>query len=236
MAKLFIVGTPIGNFNDITLRALETLKNVDVIACEDTRVTTKLLIHFNIKNKKLISYHNFNEKSSSKGIIDIIKKGMDVALVSDAGMPTIADPGFEIIKEAKLNNIEFDIIPGVSALTTSIAASSLGNEFTFLAFGKNKKSQLESQIKSLTSGLYVFFSAPHKIISLLEIIETNQPNHEIFIARELTKIHQSFYNGKAFDLINEIKSNLKGEFTLVLKINEIKNKKINKYENLKNKK
>ena len=140
--KLFIVGTPIGNFDDITFRALDILKKVDVIACEDTRVTLKLLNHFDIKNKKLISYHNFNEKNSAKGSIDLIlNKNLSVALVSDAGMPTISDPGFNLIEEARKQKINFVVIPGVSATTTAICASNLGSEFTFLGFGKAKKKQ-----------------------------------------------------------------------------------------------
>lgn len=232
MKKLFIVGTPIGNFKDITLRAIETLKEVDVIACEDTRVTKKLLDHFEIKNKKLISYHNFNEKKSANGIISLIQNdNKSIALVSDAGMPTIADPGFNLIEEAKLNNIEFEIIPGISALTTTIVASSMGPEFTFLGFGKQTKEQMKNQIKNLQEGVYIYFIAPHKIINLLEAIKEFHPdNHKIFIGRELTKIHETFYEGIVDEIIEEVNSKLKGEFTLVLKIKKTKKEKVNKYK------
>lgn len=231
MKKLFIVGTPIGNVNDITLRAIQVLKDVDVIACEDTRVTKKLLDFLNIKNKKLISYHNFNEKNSSNGIISlIIKENKNVALVSDAGMPTIADPGFILIQEAKKNNIEFDIIPGVSALTTIVAASTMGTDFTFLGFGKQSKEQMKNQIKNLTTGVYVFFVAPHKLINLLDAINEYHFNkHKIFIGRELTKIHQSFYEGTSEEVKDKIKNELKGEISLVLKIEKQKIEKVNKY-------
>lgn len=228
--KLYVVGTPIGNFNDITLRALEVLKDVDIIACEDTRVTQKLLHHFDIKNKRLIAYHNFNEKQSTKGIIDLINKGNSIALVSDAGMPMIADPGFNLVSESITSNINYEIIPGVSALTTAISAAALGTEFTFLGFGKQKKEQLVNQIKSLTEGTYVFFVAPHKIEFLLETIDKHCPDHDIFVGREMTKIYQSFYYGDAKSVLEQIKDNLKGEMTLVLKIEKQKKEKINKYK------
>ncbi len=232
MKKLFIVGTPIGNFNDITLRALDVIKNVDIIACEDTRVTTKLLNHFEIKNKKLISYHNFNEKQASQKIINLMKeKNISVALVSDAGMPTIADPGFNLIESIKKENIDIEIIPGVSALTTAMSISGLGPEFTFLGFSKTKKEQENKHLQDLKPGTYVFFVAPHKIENLLNMINNNCKDHKIFIGREMTKIHESFYSGNALELKEILVKNsqLKGEFTLVLRINKQKKEKINKY-------
>lgn len=229
--KFFVVGTPIGNFQDITLRALDTLKKVDIIACEDTRVTLKLLNYHNIKNKKLISYHNFNEKITTKKIIDLIKnKNLLIALVSDAGMPTISDPGFEIIKELIKENIEFEIIPGVSSVTTAFAASNLSNEFTFLGFGKNKKNQMKNLVANLKEGTYIFFSTSQKIEYLLDLInEYHCNNHQIFIAREMTKKHETLYRGKCLEVKEQIKKNLFGEFTIVLKIEKIKKQKINKY-------
>ncbi len=216
--KLFIVGTPIGNFEDITLRAIRILKEVDVIACEDTRVTQKLLHHFDIRNKKLIAYHNFNERNSARGIIELINnQNKSIALVSDAGMPTISDPGFNLIEEAYKNNIEFEIIPGVSAITTIMTASNLGPDFTFLGFGKPKKGQLTNQIKSLNPGTYIFFVSPHKIESFLEIINETCNEHILFVGREMTKLHQSFYRGNANEIRNQIKDKIKGEFSVVLK-------------------
>ena len=172
MTKFFIVGTPIGNFDDITLRAIETLKKVDIIACEDTRVTKNLLTHFSIYDKKLISYHKYNETISSQKIIDILlNENKSVALVSDAGMPTISDPGFVLVESIKKHNISFEVIPGVSAITTIMAISGFGPDFTFLGFGKMKKSQLENQIKNLTEGTYLFFCAPNKMEFLISTIE-----------------------------------------------------------------
>lgn len=229
--KLYIVGTPIGNLNDITLRAIDTLKQVDYIGCEDKRNSIKLLNHFNIDNKKLIAYHNFNEESCANKLIHLIKDGFDVAIISDAGMPTISDPGYVIIEKAKKENIFFDIIPGVSALTTAISLSGLGPEFTFLGFGKQTKSQSINQLKKLNSGTYIFFIAPHKLEFLLNTINEVFPNnHKIFLAKELTKVHQTFYFGDSLEIKNQIQS-FKGEYTLVLKVFEIKKNKENKYRN-----
>lgn len=227
--KLFVVGTPIGNLQDITLRAIETLKMVDVIACEDTRVSIKLLNHLNIKDKKIITYHNFNEKQSSAGVFKLITEGKNVALISDAGMPTIADPGFHVILEAKTKNIDIEVIPGVSALTTAMSLSSMGPEFTFLAFGKPKKGQLESQIKDLVPGTYVFFVAPHKLEVMLDIINNFHPqNHLVFLAKELTKKFEQHFYGSVKEIKEQLNS-YKGEFTLVLKLEKAKKEKINKY-------
>lgn len=222
-SKLYIVGTPIGNLKDITLRALDVLDNVDYIACEDTRVSIKLLNYFNIKNKKLISYHNFNELTSSNKIINLLESGNDIALISDAGMPSIADPGYVIIDKIKKSNFEWEIIPGVSALTTIMSVSSMDNEFTFLGFGKQKKNQLTNQLKSLMPGTYVFFVAPHKLEFLLKTInDVLFDNNKIFLGKELTKIHQSFYSGNAQEILKQINGNYKGEFSLVLKVKKKK--------------
>lgn len=229
--KLFIVGTPIGNLKDITLRAIETLNMVDYIACEDTRVTKVLLSSLNIKNKKIISYHNHNEIPSTKGILDLLENNNNVALVSDAGMPIIADPGFNLLKEVKASNLSFEVIPGVSALTTSIAMSSLGPDFTFLGFPKNKKSQMINQIKNITTGTYIFFIAPHKLLFTLEVLnEQFKGKEKIFLCKELTKKFEEYFDGTAQELINKLPENIKGEFTLIFSIEKIKREKINKYQ------
>ena len=228
--KLYVVGTPIGNLADMTYRAVETLKMVDYIACEDTRVSLKLLQHFQINHKKMISYHNFNEKTATKQIIKLLANNQNVALISDAGMPTIADPGFEIIKEVKAQNFDLEIIPGVSALTSAMALSSFGPEFSFLAFGKQTKAQLETQVQNLDQGTYVLFVAPHKLAFLLDLITKYFPdNNQVFLAKELTKMHQSFYQGSALMVKEQIQDHYKGEFTICIKINKIKTAKVNKY-------
>lgn len=232
MPKIYIVGTPIGNLKDITLRALETFKNVDVIACEDTRVTSILLNHYDIQ-KRLISYNKINEKSSAKGLIDLITKDdLKLALVSDAGMPLVNDPGFELVKQARENNIEIELIPGVNAAISAFALSGLSNTFTFLGFPKEKSGQRLEQIKNLNpEHAYVFYVAPHKFESLIQDIDNVWGEQAtLFLARELTKVHEQYYLGSANEILEQLKnSSSKGEYTLVIKINETKHVKVNKY-------
>jgi 16S rRNA (cytidine1402-2'-O)-methyltransferase len=229
--KLYIVGTPIGNLQDITLRAVETLKMVDYIACEDTRVTKVLLSSLDIKGKKIISYHNHNEIPSTKGILELLENNNNVALVSDAGMPMIADPGFNLLKEVKSGEFDFEIIPGVSAVTTSIVMSGLGPNFTFLGFPKNTKSQMTNQIKNITSGTYIFFIAPHKLLFTLETLHDHfQGKEKVFLCKELTKKFEEHFQGTAQELIDKLPETIKGEFTLVFSIEKVKKEKVNKYQ------
>ncbi|UUD36389.1 16S rRNA (cytidine(1402)-2'-O)-methyltransferase [Mycoplasmopsis citelli] len=232
MNKLYIVGTPIGNLEDITLRALRILKNSDVIACEDTRVTAKLLDHFEIKGKKLITYNNFTEKNSAKGIIELLKSGKNVSLVSDAGMPVISDPGFEVIKLCKEQQIDFEIIPGVNAAISAFIGANFSNTFTFLGFLKDKSSQRINQLASLTLGTYIFYVSPHKLqASLEDINKVFQGNEQICLVKELTKIYEKWYFGSANEVLENLLADnaLKGEFTLVLHLPKIKAVKVNKY-------
>lgn len=230
MSKLFIVGTPIGNLKDITLRALETLKAVDYIACEDTRVSQKLLHHYEIKNKKLISYNNFNEKNSAKGIISLLKKGNDVALISDAGMPVISDPGFILIKEAKEQEIAIDLIPGISALTCVFAMSSFSSTFSFKGFFPSTENKMISCLKKLDAGMFIFYISPHKLEKSLEVInDVLKDSAQIFLAKEITKINEKYYFGTAQEVLQKL-DNYKGEFTMAINIAKIKKQKINKYK------
>lgn len=216
---LYIVGTPIGNLADMTYRAVTTLKLVNYIACEDTRTSKKLLDHYQIENKTLIAYHNFNEPKSTATIIKLLQAGNDVALISDAGMPTIADPGFYLIREAKKARIKISIIPGVSALTSAMALSNLGPEFTFLAFGKNTRAQAAKQIASFAPGTYVFFIAPHKLEFLLDQLDLlHFEKHQICLAKEMTKIHEQFFYGTAAEIKQQLSGIYKGEFTICIKI------------------
>ncbi|SJZ48245.1 16S rRNA (cytidine(1402)-2'-O)-methyltransferase [Mycoplasmopsis verecunda] len=233
MAKLYIVGTPIGNLEDITLRALRVLREVNYIACEDTRVTHKLLEKYEITNKKLLTYNNFTEKSSSKGIIDLIKNGNDVALVSDAGMPVVSDPGFEVISQAKANDIEIEIIPGVNAAITAFVGSNFSNDFTFLGFIKDKSQQRINQLSTLEIGTYIFYVSPHKLLSTLQDINTVFLGKEkVCLAKELTKMHETWFFGTAEELYEQFNAldSIKGEFTMVLNIPKIKRVKVNKYK------
>ena len=229
MAKLYIVGTPIGNLKDITLRAIETLKHVDIIACEDTRVTKNLLNYFEIKNKKTIAYHDKNEKASSNGIINLIKeKNINVALVSDAGMPVINDPGYEVIRQAIMNDIEIIIVPGVSATTTTIVLSNFDTHFTFIGFLKPKKGQRQNQLKKLNSGSYVAFLSPHRLMQELEDIASVIGNDtKVFIGRELTKKFETHYRGTVLEVMAQVKNEIKGEFSIAFEVP--KKEKVNKY-------
>ncbi|UUD35397.1 16S rRNA (cytidine(1402)-2'-O)-methyltransferase [Mycoplasmopsis caviae] len=236
MPKIYIVGTPIGNLKDITLRALETLKNVDIIACEDTRTSSKLLNHYEI-NKRLISYNKINEKASANGLINLIKKdNLNIALISDAGMPLVSDPGFELIKQARLNKIDVEIVPGVNAAISAFALSGLSNTFVFMAFPKEKSGQRLEQVKSFSAEhSYVFYVAPHKLENfLIDIHNVWSDQAQIFMAREITKLHEEFIYATASELLERNKSNpFKGEITLVIKLKEHKKEKINKYAYLK---
>ncbi|RTZ68902.1 MAG: 16S rRNA (cytidine(1402)-2'-O)-methyltransferase [Tenericutes bacterium] len=227
MSKLFIVGTPIGNMKDITLRAIETLKKVDVIACEDTRVTQKLLKYYEIKDKRLIAYHDRNESSSAKGIIDLINSGKDVAVVSDAGMPVINDPGFEVIRLAIKEEIKIEIIPGVSSITTVATMSNLDSHFKFLGFLKPKQGQRINQLKTLTKGSYIYLASPHRLINELNDILNVIGDVKIYIGRELTKKFETHYRGHVSEVINKVKDEVKGEFTICFEIP--KKAKVNKY-------
>lgn len=215
--KLYLVATPIGNLEDITLRALRILKEVDVIAAEDTRHTLGLLNHFEI-SKPLISYYKQNEKTKSEVLIQKILEGKNIALVSDAGTPGISDPGEEIVKVAIENNIEIIPIPGACAFVNALIASGLSSrEFCFIGFlsaiKKDKKEKLEN-IKYETKTL-ILYEAPHKLKSTLESIYEVLGDRKIVLARELTKIHEEFIRGKISDIISQIEE-VKGEFVILI--------------------
>ena len=211
------MATPIGNLEDITLRAIRILKEVDLIAAEDTRHTLKLLNHLKI-SKPLISYYKQTEKTKSNILIDKLLKGKNIAVVSDAGTPGISDPGEEIVKEAIKNKIEIVPVPGPCALINAIIASGLDTkEFLFVGFlpvnKKEKKEKLE-EIKNLTNTL-IFYEAPHKLINTLEIIKEIIGDRKIVLARELTKIHEEFLRGNISEILKNME-NPKGEFVIII--------------------
>ncbi|MGL5357487.1 MAG: 16S rRNA (cytidine(1402)-2'-O)-methyltransferase [Metamycoplasmataceae bacterium] len=231
MSKIFIVGTPIGNLGDITYRAINTLKEVDIIACEDKRNSIKLLNYYEITSSKLISYHSFNEKNSSKGIINLVKQGKSIAVISDAGMPSISDPGFTIINDAKKENIEVTIIPGVSSVISAFVWSSLDNTFFFKGFLKHNKESIMQELSKLETGTYIYFVSTHKLLVSLETIDyVFKGEEKVFLAKEMTKMNESFFEGNAKEILSLINNeNQKGEFCLVLNIPKKKRIKINKY-------
>lgn len=215
--KLYLVATPIGNLEDITLRALRILKEVDIIAAEDTRNTLKLLNHFEI-SKPLISYHRHNEEVKVDILIKKLKDGQNIAVVSDAGTPGISDPGEVIIKEAIKNNIEVIPIPGACAAINALICSGLDTkEFAFVGFlPLNKKLRREKldEIKVETKTL-IIYEAPHKLKNTLQDIKEIVENRKIVLARELTKIHEEFIRGSIDELIEKCE-NLKGEMIILI--------------------
>ena len=228
MSKLYIIGTPIGNLKDITLRAIETLELVDVLACEDTRVTRKLLSHLDIVGKRTIAYHDKNEKASASGIIEMVKNGKNVGIVSDAGMPVINDPGYEVIRQAIESDIEIEIIPGVSATITTLVLSNFDTHFKFIGFLKPKSGQRINQLKKLEQGSYVAFVSPHRIMSELEDIKTVFGEEiKVFIGRELTKKFETHYRGTVVEVMEAIKDEIKGELSIAFEVP--KKAKENKY-------
>lgn len=215
--KIYLVATPIGNLDDITLRALKTLKEVDLIAAEDTRHTLGLLNHFEI-TKPLISYYKQNEKTKSDVIIKKILEGQNVAIVSDAGTPAISDPGEEIVKHAIENNIEIVPIPGACAFVNALIASGFSTkEFLFVGFlsaqAKEKKDKLE-EIK-YEKRTIILYEAPHKLKGTLESILEVYGNRKIVLAREITKIHEEFIRGTVLEILNRLEE-IKGEFVVLI--------------------
>ena len=225
--KLYLVATPIGNLEDITLRALKVLKEVDIIAAEDTRHTLGLLNHFEI-SKPLISYYKQNESTKSEILVEKLKAGKNIAVVSDAGTPGISDPGEQIVKIAIENNIEIIPIPGACAMINALIASGMSTrEFTFLGFlsaiKKERKDKLE-EIKYETRTL-IFYEAPHKLKATLEDMLEILGDRKIVLARELTKIHEEFIRGKISEIIENL-NEVKGEFVLIVEGNNESKKDI----------
>ena len=225
--KLYLVATPIGNLEDITLRALRILKEVDLIAAEDTRHTLGLLNHFEI-SKPLISYYKQNEKTKSEILIDKLLEGKNIAIVSDAGTPGISDPGEEIVKVAIENGIEIIPIPGACAFVNALIASGLSaKEFCFIGFlsaiKKDKKDKLE-EIKYETKTL-ILYEAPHKLKSTLESILETLGDRKIVLARELTKIHEEFIRDNVSNILERIEE-VKGEFVILIEGNSESKKDI----------
>lgn len=221
----YIVPTPIGNLADITGRAVEVLKSVDIIACEDQRVTQKLLNHFDIKTK-CISYHKFNEKERVNYFLKLLKDGKKIALVSDAGTPLICDPGAVLVEELRKNNIKITALPGANALVTFLSQISREDEqFTFVGFLPKTQAQIESIINRHKHVDMVFYDSPNRIMKTLEIIKSLRPDCKIAIGRELTKVFEEVIQDNVADVIEYFKNNvLKGEIVgLIFRESHAKN-------------
>ncbi|MBL4594813.1 MAG: 16S rRNA (cytidine(1402)-2'-O)-methyltransferase [Flavobacteriales bacterium] len=219
MMKLYIIPTPIGNLEDITLRALKILKEVDVILAEDTRQTSKLLKHYEI-NKKLVAHHQHNEHKTLERIIDSIKNGEQMALVSDAGTPAISDPGFLLVRECIKNDIEIECLPGATAFVPALVNSGLPcDKFVFEGFLPHKKGR-QTRLKLLAeeTRTIIFYESPHRLIKTLkQFAEYFGEERQVSVSREITKIHEENIRGTVLELINYYETNtLKGEIVIIV--------------------
>ena len=222
---LYIVSTPIGNLDDITLRALEVLKKTDIILCEDTRRSIKLLNHYKIK-KRLVSYHKFNEKKQLVKIIEYFNEGKILSLISDAGTPSLSDPGRLLVNFCIENNIQVIPIPGVSSITSALSVSGFKDQFLFYGFLPKKKNELEKTLSFLSQNEYtlVFFAPSKKLNFYIKNFKRFFSGRKILIAKEITKIHEAFIREK-IDKLEIFETSMKGELTIV--VSEKKTKNIN---------
>jgi 16S rRNA (cytidine1402-2'-O)-methyltransferase len=218
---LYLVATPIGNLEDITLRALRVLRAVDRIACEDTRQTQKLLNHYGITTRT-ISYHEHNEMTKAAELVVDLEGGARIALVTDAGMPGISDPGFRLISLAIRHHVPVVPIPGASAFLAALVASGLPTDsFRFSGFLPGKRGERRTLLESIRTSprTQVFYEAPHRVLEALEdIVEVLGPDRHVVIAREVTKIHEEFLRGRTSEVLATLKarSQVKGEITLLI--------------------
>lgn len=222
MGTLYVVATPIGNLNDMTLRAIDTLKEVSYILCEDTRTSLKLLDHFDIKNK-LVSYHKFNEMEKVDRIINDLKNGLDIALISDAGTPCISDPGNILVKRARQEDIKVLGVGGISALVTALSVCGVNTDkFTFYGFFPREtkdKNKLVKEIENSFVNTFVFYESPKRIVKTLEFLSLKLGNVKVSVFKELTKIHEKNYYGLINDVILRLKEDDKtslGEYTFII--------------------
>lgn len=220
--NFYVVATPIGNLEDITLRALRILKEVDYILTEDTRVSKKLLDYYKIKNK-LISFHHHSKDKKYQEILSLLKAGKNLALISDAGTPNISDPGGMLVSYIRKNleEVNIEVIPGPSALISALAISGLKvDKFTFMGFLPHKKSR-QKFLQEIANSPHpvALFESKHRIIKLLNELNLLEGNKKIMIFRELTKMYYTFYNDSAENILKKVKDNnesMKGEFTLII--------------------
>jgi 16S rRNA (cytidine1402-2'-O)-methyltransferase len=227
IGDLYVVTTPIGNMEDITLRALKTLGQVDLVAAEDTRHTGRLLAHHGIKNH-LISYHEHNEKTRTPVLIQRLLAGSSVGLVTNAGTPAVSDPGYRLVKEAIANDIRVVPIPGVSAVITAISAAGLPTDaFVFAGFPARKKSKRMEQLKALAdeNRTLIFYESPGRILSFMEEIMNVMGNRYCVLCREMTKLHEEFLRGVLSEIMDTLRKRpaVKGECTLLVKGSEDNN-------------
>ena len=219
--KIYLVATPIGNLSDISMRAIETLKNVDIIACEDTRNTIRLLNHFEIKGH-LTSYHEYNKIDKAYELCEKVKEGNNIAFVSDAGMPAISDPGYELVDIAYKEGLEVPVVPGARAVVSALAISGISSRrFAFEGFlpvDKNEKKEILTEL-SQESRTLILYEAPHRLLKTLKELFEYMGDRNIAIVREITKLHEEVLRGKLADIIADYESEkiaIRGEYVLVI--------------------
>ena len=226
--SLYIVSTPIGNLEDVTFRAIDVLKNSDIILCEDTRRSIKLLNHFKIK-KKLISYHKFNEKKKVSNIIEYINQGKILSIISDAGTPLLSDPGRLLLNQCIENKINVVPIPGASSITAAMSVSGFKDRFLFYGFLPKTENEIEKVLSSLSQNLFsqIFFIPALKINFYLKKFKKHFSGRKILIAKEITKIHENFFR-ESIDDLKIYKNPIKGELTIIISGLNIKAKALDK--------
>ena len=227
---LYIVSTPIGNLDDITLRAIEVLKKSDIILCEDTRRSIKLLSHYNIK-KKLVSYHKFNEKKQLANIIKYFNEGKILSLISDAGTPLLSDPGRLLVNKCIENSVKVTPIPGVSSITSALSVSGFSDKFLFYGFLPKTENELDKVLSHLSKIEFtqIFFIPSKKLYFYIKAFKKFYLERKIMIAKEITKIHEAFIRDQ-IDELKIFKNSMKGELTVVISEN---NTRIKKFDEVK---
>lgn len=228
--KIYLVATPIGNLSDISMRAIETLKNVDIIACEDTRNTIRLLNHFEIKGH-LTSYHEYNKIDKAYELCEKVKEGKNIAFVSDAGMPAISDPGYELVDIAYKEGVEVTVVPGASAVVSALAISGISSRrFAFEGFlpaDKNEKKEILTEL-SQESRTLILYEAPHRLLKTLKELFEYMGDRNIAIVREITKLHEEVLKGRLAEIIADYESEkvaIRGEYVLVIEGKSLLEKK-----------
>ena len=228
--KIYLVATPIGNLSDISMRAIETLKNVDIIACEDTRNTIRLLNHFEIKGH-LTSYHEYNKIDKAYELCEKVKEGKNIAFVSDAGMPAISDPGYELVDIAYKEGLEVTVVPGASAVVSALAISGISSRrFAFEGFlpaDKNEKKEILTEL-SQESRTLILYEAPHRLLKTLKELFEYMGDRNIAIVREITKLHEEVLKGRLVEIISDYESEkvaIRGEYVLVIEGKSLLEKK-----------
>jgi 16S rRNA (cytidine1402-2'-O)-methyltransferase len=224
MGILYLVATPVGNLEDISMRALRTLKEVDLIACEDTRHTAKLLSHYGIRTPSR-SYHKFNEESRAEQLVQMLREGKNIALVSDSGTPLVSDPGYELVSACRREGMQVIPIPGPSAAIAALIASGLPSDsFHFAGFLPSKSSLRKRRLEELAAipATLILYEAPHRLLSSLEDMAAILGDRRATVARELTKIHEELLHGTLRELLNTLKARarIQGEITLVIERGE----------------